>query len=498
MRKLCLGLAIALFAAGAALPQTISLISPNGGEDWVLGSVHPITWTPSVEGNLRILLFKGTQNIGIIKDSVPVAQGSFTWTVGSYQGGTAVPGSDYKVRIRVIQTELWDASDRAFSLSPAGVVPGAGAITVNEPNGGETLWTGTAYWVRWTAANIQGSLTIRLKKGGVALQTWSAANTGSALWMCQGVPDGTDYRVRVESGDGTIADESDRNFEIKTKTVSAPPDQPPSIPPAISVPAERKVPGFRVRKTPPEILELKLNGGAERTDNATVTMDHTVRNTPTHYRWKNEKMADWSPWTSYSGPAPRAEIARDCGGRTVRLQLKNADGESNIAEDAITYFFYRDVTVNAGEAKTYCGSDWVFRITKRGCIDVYEPMCAQLQFWTDHISCDLNKIQLAEVPLGYDAEFQIFAGRFLKAGWTFVSSEWDYWYSDMVIMENSTAASSPEKGFSLDMAPSAGQQGIAYYIKLWVNIGQRGSGTFNLRSLTLRGPCDQPVSEAFR
>lgn len=497
MRKLCLGMAIVFLAAGSALPQTISLTSPNGGEDWALGSVHPITWTPSAGGNLRILLFRGTQSVGTIANNVPVAQGSFDWNVGSYQGGTAAPGTDYKVRVRVIQTELWDASDRAFTISPAGVAPGAGRITVNEPNGGETWWTGTAYWVRWTSENVPGNVTVKLKKGGAVLKSATTANTGSALWMCQDLPDGFDYRFQVGNADGSVKDESDRAFEVKTRTVSTPPAPPPSIPPAISVPAERKVPGLRMRKTPPEILELKLNGGAERTDNPTVTMDHTVGGTPTHYRWKNEGMPDWSPWTSYGGPAPRGEVPRECGRHTVRLQLKNGDGESNIAEDTITYFFYRNVTIGAGEAKTYCGSDWVFRITKRGCIDVAEPLCAQLQFWQDRITCELSKIQLAEVPLGYDAEFQLFAGRFLKPGWTFVSSEWSFWYSD-IFMENSTASSSPERGYSIDQAPSEGQQGIAHYIKLWINIGQRGAGDWTLTSLTLRGPCDQPVSEAFR
>jgi len=501
MKKFVFACILLSLANAAALGQTITVTSPNGGENWALGSTHAITWTSAgVTGNVRILLYKGAVNLGIIRDDVPVTARSIDWVVGAYQGGTAVPGTDYKVRIRKMQTEILDVSNREFTISPAVVTPPptpAGSITVTNPNGGETWWTGdTAYEVRWTASNIAGNVTIKLKKGGVAVKSWSAANSGSSYWMCTGIADGTDYRVRVESGDGVVFDESDRNFEIKTRTLSTPP--PTSIPPAISVVAVNPAPIRVPRMIPLEITDFKINDGAERTDNGGVTMNHTVRGTPTHYRWKNEGMSDWSPWAVYAGPAPRAEIPQACGGHTIRFQVKDNERESNVAEDTINYLIYRDVKINAAEARGYCGPDWVFRITKRGCIDVYEPTCAQLQIGGGSISCQLRKFQLVEVPVGYDAEFLIFAGRFLKDGWTFVSSEWTYWYSDFVVNEASTSASSPEKGCSLLMAPSAGQQGIGYSIRLWVNIGQRGGGEFRLNSLTLRGPCDQPVSEAFR
>jgi hypothetical protein len=226
-------------------------------------------------------------------------------------------------------------------------------------------------------------------------------------------------------------------------------------------------------------------------------MNHAVRGTPTHYRWRNEGMPDWSPWSTYVGAAPRAEIPRACGGHTVRFQVKNDDGESGVVEDTINYFIYRDVKVSASAARGFCGSDWTFEIRRRDCIDVVEKACAKLLSGQGLIVCQLSKAQLAEVPLGYTAEYLIFAGRFLKEGWTFVSSEWEYAYHDFVTGE-SVSGSSPEKGCSLLMAPSAGQTGIAHNIRLWINMGQRGWSDYTLKSLTLRGPCDQPVSEAFR
>jgi hypothetical protein len=479
-------------AVSAAIAQTITVISPNGRENWAQGSQKTITWrSAGVTGNVRILLIQGSANVGIVRDDVPVTLGSINWTVGNYQGGTAAPDSNYRIRIKKMQTDIMDSSDGTFTIGPPETAhmpttPPAppqspSSITVTSPNGGETwllkvLGPNTAS-VNWTVSHLGGNANVILKKGGNPVRSITVPIGGSCQFSYAGVAEGDDYRIRVENTDRTFGDESDRDFSIKRETRT----------PRVVTPA------FMVLS----ILDFKLNNGAERTESRTVTMNHSVRGTPTHYRWKNEGMSDWSPWTSYSGTEPKAEIPQSCGGHTVRFQVKNADVESGVAEDTINYIINREVTVSASDAKSYCGSDWVFRITRRDCIDVYEPSCALLNSGQGLIVCELSKVQLAEVPLGYTAEYQIFAGRFLKEGWTFVSSEWEYAYHDFVTGE-SVSSSNPEKGCSLLMAPSAGQRGIAHSIRLWINMGQRGWSQYTLKSLTLRGPCDQPVSEAFR
>src|SRR4030042_3366464 len=98
---------VLLFAVSAiSQSQTINVTSPNGGEDWALGSPHNITWRSSgVTGKLSILLFIGDQRVGVIQSDVPVSAGSYSWVVGNYQGGAAGPGTNYKVRIRKPHTE---------------------------------------------------------------------------------------------------------------------------------------------------------------------------------------------------------------------------------------------------------------------------------------------------------------------------------------------------------------------------------------------------------
>jgi hypothetical protein len=464
----------------AAQSQTITVTSPNGGENWVLGSRHPITWTSSgVTGVVRILLFKGTVSMGIIQDNVPVAAGSFSWVVGDYQGGTALPGTDYKVRIRKMQTEILDASNREFTISAAAP---PGLITVSNPNGGETWLLKipgvNGATVNWTSSNISGNVTLTLKKGGSPLRSQTASNTGSAVFSFAGMPDGEDYRMRIENADHTIADESNGNFTIKKETLT----------PRVTGPVELAL----------AIRDFKLNNGAETAGSPVVTMDHVALGNPTYYRWRNEARPDWGPWVRYVDNHPKANIPETLGSHTIHFQVKNNGGESGIVEDTIRYEAYREVKISGAEARKYCGPDWTFSIPRRDCIDLYVSSCAGIESSpTGDLSCSLFKVQLPEVPVGYVAEFMIFAGRFLKEGWTFVSSEWRFMYKDWAT-EAFIETSGKEYGYEIMMAPTPGQRGIAHNLKLWIAGGQRGFAKLHLFSLTLRGPCDQDVSEAFK
>ena len=101
MKKLIFACILLSLAGAAALAQTITVTSPNGSENWALGSLHAITWTSSgVAGNVRILPFKGGNNVGIIQDDVPVAQGAINWTVGNYRGGPGALSSPHRARPR--------------------------------------------------------------------------------------------------------------------------------------------------------------------------------------------------------------------------------------------------------------------------------------------------------------------------------------------------------------------------------------------------------------
>jgi hypothetical protein len=89
----------------------IDVISPNGGEQWKIGSLYNITWTfKGLTGNIIIDLYRGTSfdlNIG----TVSVETGSFAWNIPT----NFTIGDDYKILLHKDSTE--DYSDANFSIS---------------------------------------------------------------------------------------------------------------------------------------------------------------------------------------------------------------------------------------------------------------------------------------------------------------------------------------------------------------------------------------------
>jgi hypothetical protein len=95
----------------------ISVKTPNGGESWSRGSTQSITWVAkSISGQLRIVLFRDGVKVGNIVNSIDPALGTYSWTAGSYVGGTAAAGTGYQVQIREIGTDAGDRSDASFTL----------------------------------------------------------------------------------------------------------------------------------------------------------------------------------------------------------------------------------------------------------------------------------------------------------------------------------------------------------------------------------------------
>jgi hypothetical protein len=104
--------------------QNLQLLSPNGGERWMVGKNKSIQWTSSglpTNHAIQLELLHNGSLIGIIQKNIsigaPGETSSWTWKVGTYQGGTATPDSGYTIRI----IDLWnrqytDVSNGAFTL----------------------------------------------------------------------------------------------------------------------------------------------------------------------------------------------------------------------------------------------------------------------------------------------------------------------------------------------------------------------------------------------
>lgn len=98
---------------------SLTVTSPNGGENWKAGSTHPITW--AYAGNpgayVKIELVQGTSVKSTIAKKAPIGSGgtgSYNWTISK----TMKTGSDYKIRITSTSNSSYaDTSDGFFTIS---------------------------------------------------------------------------------------------------------------------------------------------------------------------------------------------------------------------------------------------------------------------------------------------------------------------------------------------------------------------------------------------
>lgn len=98
---------------------TITVTSPNGGEDWTAGSMHNVTWnyTDDPGTQVKIELLKDGAVNTVISSGTPVGTegaGSYSWTIP----GNQAPGSDYTVRVTsTSDSSCTDTSDGNFSIT---------------------------------------------------------------------------------------------------------------------------------------------------------------------------------------------------------------------------------------------------------------------------------------------------------------------------------------------------------------------------------------------
>ncbi len=199
--------------------SSITVTSPNGGETWVQGSTHLITWTSSGDAgsNVRIDLLKGGSLYRTLANTLN--DGSCSWTLLDAEGS----GSDYQVRITSsTNPAITDTSNNYFTIVPE---TQSASITVTSPNGGETWVQGSTHLITWTSSGDAGSnVRIDLLKGGSLYRTLAnTLNDGSCSWtLLDAEGSGSDYQVRITSSTNpAITDTSNNYFTIVPETQSA-------------------------------------------------------------------------------------------------------------------------------------------------------------------------------------------------------------------------------------------------------------------------------------
>jgi uncharacterized repeat protein (TIGR02543 family) len=195
------------------LPPSITVTSPNGGENWPAGSKQDITWSNiGTIGNVKIEYStdNGT-NWKTIAESLD-NNGSYNWTVPDN------PSDNCLIRISESDKDGGpsDISDAPFSITPAPV------ITITSPNGREKLAAESTHEITWTSSQIQGEVKIEYSTDNGA--SWinivlSTINDGSHSWSVPDNPSET-CLIRISETDGEPSDVSDSVFSIVSTSTS--------------------------------------------------------------------------------------------------------------------------------------------------------------------------------------------------------------------------------------------------------------------------------------
>ncbi len=197
----------------AAVPCEMQVTSPNGGESWIEGAVHAITWTATGDCGdvVGIELLRDGVMCATIADSTE-NDGSYSWTAAQCDDATA----SYRVRITDLESDTGDESDSDFAIEEAGVPC---VVTVTSPDGGETWTENTTQIITWSSTGDCGpNVKLELLRNGTVCETIAAsvANDGEYSWMAQQCDGATDlYRVRVTDPTTGASDESDSDFMIE-------------------------------------------------------------------------------------------------------------------------------------------------------------------------------------------------------------------------------------------------------------------------------------------
>lgn len=195
-----------------ATPGTITVLGPNGGENYTEGDPINVTWTASGVGPI-------TLSYSTNGDSGPwttIASGltgtSYAWTA------PAVYSTHYRVRAVSTSPIAQDRSDADFTVAKRPVP----VLSLLAPNGGEVYTVDSTYTIRWTASNLTGGATLMysVDAGANWLPIGPVADitTGSYDWKVT-EPVTQEARVKIVATTGSLADSSDNNFEISKRVL---------------------------------------------------------------------------------------------------------------------------------------------------------------------------------------------------------------------------------------------------------------------------------------
>jgi hypothetical protein len=191
----------------------LEITSPNGTEQFFMGTQIDITWDSSGPVDEVILFY--SKNYGMTWDFIdgPIPNtNTYSWTLPT------VPSENYLIRIEDAQSPdfIRDESDAPFIVS-------APTLEITTPNGTEQYFMGTPIDITWnTTGPVDEVMLFYSSNDGI---TWDlingpVSNTNTYSWTLPNIPS-EHYRVRIENAafPDLSRDESDAPFTVLAPTL---------------------------------------------------------------------------------------------------------------------------------------------------------------------------------------------------------------------------------------------------------------------------------------
>ena len=198
-----------------ATTPSITVTSPNGGEQWVQGSTHNITWSSTGLTNLAIKISNySAGNAYAIVSSAPALSGTYSWQVGATLSGLTMPaGTQYKIQV-------YDPDNPAVSSSTANyftiTAPAPTPISVSCSADLQSAQVGQG--VTWTATATGGNGTYTYNWSGTDGLTGSSASVAKT-YSTAGTKTAA---VSVSSGSATPVNYTCNKLDVSAATTCSP------------------------------------------------------------------------------------------------------------------------------------------------------------------------------------------------------------------------------------------------------------------------------------
>ncbi|PIE01431.1 MAG: hypothetical protein CSA81_11990 [Acidobacteria bacterium] len=202
---------IAGWDGSTTVTDSLTVVSPNGGERWVTGTTRDIRWRSMGDfSSVHIEFSNDSGNSWQTIVEQTENDGSYSWTIPNQLS------TECLVRVSALSGTPSDTSNTVFAILEAG----SPDLSIVYPDGGEHFTAGSKETIEWTP-NSSENITLSYSVNGGT--SWlpisaSAPNSGTYEWT---VPDtlSTFCMLKIEDADG-MSDTSEALFAITQGTYS--------------------------------------------------------------------------------------------------------------------------------------------------------------------------------------------------------------------------------------------------------------------------------------